>query len=133
MRPLVGLCIECAWFITPQGAFNSAEEMASLPLEAVCKSFCCSGGGGGCVGTVVVRRLCHSSHRRTVSLRCAGPCAPSGPASGRTSSHSEDRRTDARRGDSSANNTISTWLKCIITTSILCIHWDEKIATLHDD
>lgn len=73
-----------------------------------------------------MRMPCHSARRRKVFLRCGGPCAPSGPASGRRSYHSEDRRTDAPRGDSSAKNTGIIEIKqTIIITAVLPVHCDE--------
>lgn len=51
-----------------------------------------------------MRMLCHSGRMRMAFLQYGGPGAPSGPASGRRFFHNEDRRMDARRGDSSIDN-----------------------------
>lgn len=74
----------------------------SLPLEAVCKPSYCSEAGGECAGRDGEQMLCHSAHRCKVFHRYEGPCAPSSPASARSSSHSEDKRTGVLLGDPSA-------------------------------
>lgn len=83
-------------------------EGSSLPLGTACGPSCCSGGGGGCAGRGAEQRTCYSVHRCKVFLQCGGPGAPSGPASGRRSSHSEDRKMGAHHDDSSRNES-----KCI--------------------
>lgn len=120
-------CLSCVLRHDPGLTLNGVEQDSSLPSEAVCKSFCCSEGGGGCVARGGVRTPSRSARTRRVFLRCAGPGAPSGPASGRRSSHSEDRRTDAPLGDSSGNNTIIIEIKCVISTAIVSIHGMSKL------
>lgn len=85
--------------------FQNVLSQCVAPSEAVRKFSCCSGAGGGCVGRGGVRMPCRSARTRKVFLRCGGPCAPSGPVSGRRPCHSGDRRRDAPRGDSTVNHT----------------------------